>query len=330
MPRLSAAMDRLKRSHRHFASAGFAQQRFLIKTIPFAFRSGVATNMEQFCSDHLQLCRRLHLRPRRSQAQPLRSVGSLRRRNHHLFHLRRAQPIPVLHWPYAALRLLPKLCHHLGKSSDAGAVPNRNTQHRRCMVPSVRTLWRLCVLYRVRWHRGHGGIPNRRRNHKLVVGRACAYRPVRPGLYLRASLRSRHQRQIDGPTRKRGDGRRAQRDSPIRDHARNRCNPLLLVHRLPTGNQRMVQTPHCLAAYGHRHAPPLRLLLHLWRKAAGKGCGKEVTRPLEPKTNRAEAQSIFGPRFGVVSFSRMRPPLTPHPYKSLKALNVLPLSSRLQ
>lgn len=54
--------------------------------------------------------------------------------------------------------------------------------------------WRLCYLI--------GGIPNHRRNHELVVGRTCAYRPVRPGLYLRASLCSRHQRQIDGSTRK--------------------------------------------------------------------------------------------------------------------------------
>lgn len=83
--------------------------------------------------------------------------------------------------------------------------------------------------------------------------------------------------------------RRAERNSPIRNHACNRCDSLFLVHRLPTGNQRMVQTPHCLAAYGHRYAPPLRLLLHLWRKTAGKGCGKEVSetpgteRLIEPK-----------------------------------------------
>lgn len=36
MPRLSAAMDRLRRSYCHFAAASFAQQRFLIKAIPFA------------------------------------------------------------------------------------------------------------------------------------------------------------------------------------------------------------------------------------------------------------------------------------------------------
>ena len=74
----------------------------------------------------------------------------------------------------------------------------------------------------------------------------------------------------------------------------------------------MVQTPHRLAAYGHRHAPPLRLLLHLWRKTAGKGCGKEVSET--PGTERligAEAQSIFGLRFGFVRFNRTRPPLTP-------------------
>lgn len=126
--------------------------------------------------------------------------------------------------------------------------------------------------------------------------------------------------------------RRAERNSPIRNHACNRCDSLFLVHRLSTGNQRTIQTPHCLAAYGHRYAPPLRLLLNLWRKTAGKGCGKEVSetsgteRLIEPKRGpslgRASALCVFsgGETCGLRRFVlplTVRRFLTPSPHYAL-------------